>query len=227
VASISISEPSLIDARNRLKQLGLIDFQPGKRKEYSPVYTILYLNRLSINRVQALAETVVETEEKPPPLKTETKQETKPKPKKTSKSHSGKPVETFPFWKQLVEVWFTFHVEKFTEKPLFTEKNAIELKRILKALKKMSEEKMFEWTEDYSKKVFIHFLTKGFNQSQWLKDNFHLHNLYNQYNSIINPTNDGTKQHLNGFAKNGKIDNTGIQTMCDGIDRKYGKPTNV
>ncbi|MBO5507766.1 MAG: hypothetical protein J6A00_08420 [Bacteroides sp.] len=39
-----MSEPTLIDCRNRLQQKGLIDFQAGKRRSKSPVY---YLNNLS------------------------------------------------------------------------------------------------------------------------------------------------------------------------------------
>lgn len=42
--SIGMSEPTLIDCRNRLQQKGLIDFQAGKRRSKSPVY---YLNNLS------------------------------------------------------------------------------------------------------------------------------------------------------------------------------------
>lgn len=42
--SIGMSEPTLIDCRNRLQQKGLIDFQAGKRREKSPVY---YLKNLS------------------------------------------------------------------------------------------------------------------------------------------------------------------------------------
>lgn len=44
VLSIGITEPTLIDCRNRLQQKGLLLFEPGKRKAKSPVY---YLNDLS------------------------------------------------------------------------------------------------------------------------------------------------------------------------------------
>lgn len=47
-ARIGITEPTLIDARARLKQLGLIEFEAGERKVKSPVYTLLYLNDFSI-----------------------------------------------------------------------------------------------------------------------------------------------------------------------------------
>ena len=47
-ARLGISEPTLIDARARLKKLGLIDFQNGERKSKSPLYTLLYLKNFSI-----------------------------------------------------------------------------------------------------------------------------------------------------------------------------------
>jgi hypothetical protein len=49
IGRIGITEPTLIDARNRLKQLGLIDFENGEKKAKSPIYHILYLKNLSIN----------------------------------------------------------------------------------------------------------------------------------------------------------------------------------
>lgn len=48
-ARIGISEPTMIDARARLKQLGLIDFESGERNKKSPKY---YLNNLSRNRAE-------------------------------------------------------------------------------------------------------------------------------------------------------------------------------
>lgn len=62
-ASIGISEPSLIDARNRLRQIGLIDFHGGKRNAQSPIYYLnSNLNNLSRNRATSLVESLVETE---------------------------------------------------------------------------------------------------------------------------------------------------------------------
>lgn len=46
ILSIGISEPTLIDCRNRLQSKGLLMFEKGKRNEKSPVY---YLNDLSKN----------------------------------------------------------------------------------------------------------------------------------------------------------------------------------
>lgn len=59
-ASIGITEPSLIDARNRLQQLDLIEFQSGKKNVHSPVYYLKgYLNNLSRNRVTPLVTSLV------------------------------------------------------------------------------------------------------------------------------------------------------------------------
>lgn len=46
ILSIGMSEPTLIDCRNRLQSKGLLMFEAGKRNEKSPVY---YLNDLSNN----------------------------------------------------------------------------------------------------------------------------------------------------------------------------------
>lgn len=40
-ATIGVTEKTLIDARSRLQQKGLISFVPGQRKKKSPVYTLL------------------------------------------------------------------------------------------------------------------------------------------------------------------------------------------
>ncbi len=46
IVKVGMSEPTLISTRNKLKQLGLIDFDPGKRKASPPLY---YLNFFSKN----------------------------------------------------------------------------------------------------------------------------------------------------------------------------------
>lgn len=40
-ATIGVTEKTLIEARSRLQQKGLISFVPGQRKKKSPVYTLL------------------------------------------------------------------------------------------------------------------------------------------------------------------------------------------
>lgn len=46
-ATIGFSEKTMIDARNRLKEKGLIDFEAGQRRLRSPVYTLLYSKKAS------------------------------------------------------------------------------------------------------------------------------------------------------------------------------------
>ncbi len=62
IASIDMQEPTLIDARNRLKQLELIDFIAGKRNEASPSYMLSYLNYLSRNRDESIANSIAKPE---------------------------------------------------------------------------------------------------------------------------------------------------------------------
>lgn len=55
--SIGMSEPTLIDARNRLQQKGFIEFVKGKRRAQSPVYTLLNLNNFSKNFSKTFSKT--------------------------------------------------------------------------------------------------------------------------------------------------------------------------
>ena len=58
VLSIGVSEPTMIDCRNRLQQKGLITFEAGKRKAKSPVY---YLNDLSKTLSKTLSKNLSKT----------------------------------------------------------------------------------------------------------------------------------------------------------------------
>ncbi|MES2620217.1 MAG: hypothetical protein V4615_05125 [Bacteroidota bacterium] len=128
IASIDITEPSLIDARNRLKQLGLLDFKAGRRNEASPIYTLCYLNDLSRNRGEPLVETLVKPEEKGEP------KETKPKPNKTVVIELLHPFsENFlPHWDR----WLKFKKDQFR----FTYKTQESLQTALNDLVKISGE---------------------------------------------------------------------------------------
>ncbi|HEU4903187.1 MAG TPA: hypothetical protein VFT06_10350 [Flavisolibacter sp.] len=102
-----MQEPTLIDARNRLKQIGLIDFVGGKKNEASPVYRILYLNNLSKDR----GESIVNTEEKPSKVTNSllNKTETKPKLNKTTTGADAPAVEkkvlVNPFSEEFLTEW--------------------------------------------------------------------------------------------------------------------------
>lgn len=135
IASIPITEPSLIDARNRLKQLGLIDFISGKRNESSPIYTITYLNNLSRNRVEGLVESLDEPEKKAEPIR-DKPNKTKPKPNKTEKGADApevfKKIElVHPFSENFLPQWIRWKEYKkiehrFLFKSIETEQAALD-----------------------------------------------------------------------------------------------------
>lgn len=197
--TIGITEKSVIDARNRLKQLGLIQFESGVTKSKSPVYYLLdYWNKVS-NPVSIPVSIGVSNEGGNEVYTIKNKQN-KTKPKQNQNSFSVPPSaatggkkknESFPHWKILVENWFSFYKEKFQQEPSFTGPMAASLKSIVDRLKKFSSEKGFEWTEEYSAKVFKHFLTKAY-ADEWLRNNFLLTNLSTKFDSIINSSIDGT-----------------------------------
>lgn len=116
IASIDIKEPTLIEARNKLKQLGLIEFIGGEKNVISPVYTIIQLgsnlNNLSKNHSRNRDETIVETEMKAELLyklnKTKQKEESGGKPPTLPKSNLK---ETLPNRKNQ----FYDHVAEFKE----------------------------------------------------------------------------------------------------------------
>lgn len=194
-ASIGISEPSLIDARNKLKQLQLIDFEPGKRKEQSPVYHLLYLNNFSINRVKGIVKPLVKTEEKPLPS---LKQETTPKPQKTKQPAKPAPVlflssivipwETPEFLKQW-DRWKEYKKKqhRFTFKSEDSEQAAL-----------LDLAKISDGVEANAIELINHAIAKG-----W-KGIFKISNNQN-----------GNKQGSN------KINGNDLQTMFAAIDQKY------
>jgi hypothetical protein len=84
-AHIGITEPTLIDARARLKQLGLVDFDGGERRAKAPVYTLVYLKNLSKVRAKEEVNTEQSPSKKGNPIKNKlnknkTKQESKRPP---------------------------------------------------------------------------------------------------------------------------------------------------
>lgn len=198
--SINISEPSLIDARNRLQQLGLISFKSGKRNECSPVYFIedseSNLNNLSRNQVNTLVEPLDETEIKGQPIKEQTKR--KPKPKQNSKSHSSPDGDVekkvTEYWERLVENWFLFYEEKFKVKPIFNAVNGEHLKKIIAHLKKTTQK---DWTEEYAIHCLKRFLTAAWQHNDWFKNNFELKNLLSNFNAITNSKHNESIQNSN------------------------------
>jgi hypothetical protein len=201
--SITISEPSLIDARNRLQQLGLIEFNSGKRNEKSPIYFIVEsesnltsnLNFLSRNQVNTLVESLDETEEKAPPIKEQTKRKQKPKQNQTSfppQADVEKKVATM-FWEKFVAEWFSFYEQKFSIAPTFNGQSAKSLKFIVETIEKAVKKTDKQWTEEFAVTSLRHFLQLAYSD-EWLKQNFLLNNLASKFDSIIQKRKNGNNQ---------------------------------
>lgn len=193
--SITISEPSLIDARNRLQQLGLIEFNSGKRNEKSPLYLITdsesnltsNLKFLSRNRTEPLVESLDETEEKAPPIKEQTKRKQKPKPNQTSFPPVAVEEKTL-YWKILVDTWFVFYKERFGLDPTFNGQAAKSLKFIVDTIEKSVIKAGKPWTEEFAVSSLKHFLQLA-HSDEWLKQNFLLNNLASKFDAIIQKRN--------------------------------------
>lgn len=212
--TIGISEKSLIDARNRLKQLGLIDFENGQTKRKSPVYYLLeYWNKVSIeggnpvsNQGGNEANTI-----KNKPNQAETKQNKSSSGKKPDKKKDH--LSTL-YWEKLVEAWFTFYKKNYLIDPTFNAAAGKQLKNIVARLKKLTELKGYEWTEEHSVTCLNHFLVKA-QKDDWLSRNFLLSNLDSKFDTIVNPKNDGTTKKTGQQSTGGNID---VRSAFEKID---------
>jgi hypothetical protein len=139
--------------------------------------------------------------------------ETKPNKTKHSKSHSSKlPVmgkinqasENVLYWKQFVETWNEFYKSKKGESYVYQKKDFACLKKIYSFLKKRSEKKEYEWTENNVINGFFFFLELA-HKKEWLQENFSIPNILSQFNQIANG-------HANGSysAKKGNYKEQGI-----------------
>ncbi len=103
--SINISEKTLIDVRNRLQQKGFISVDAGKRKQKSPVYTLLYCKSESINVSKKVSINVSKTVSKNPNLNNKSKSKSKTKKEEKEKSKLDFPFTSNKFsekWNQLL-----------------------------------------------------------------------------------------------------------------------------
>lgn len=187
---IGITEKSLIDARNVLKQIGLIDFEPGITKRKAPVYYLLDYSievsnpvgnqggnpvsnpvgnggniSIKLNQTKPDKEGVPA---KPPPPKNSGKNEKEPE----------------PFWEVLVKIWFDFNFEKFKEKPSFSDADPRYLKKIIEKLKKRAALKKVDWNEITAPERLRTFLLKAY-EDDWLCKHFLLRNLNEQFDTVI------------------------------------------
>ena len=102
------------------------------------------------------------------------------------------------FFNELVSTYFQFYEKKFGLRPSFDGSAPRDLKCIIEAMKKKSEEKNVAWTSVIANAMLLKFLEVAFNDS-WLKDNFLLFNLNRQKDKIflkIKSELNGTNQTL-------------------------------
>lgn len=189
IASIDMKEPTLIEARNKLKQLGLIDFIGGEKNVSAPIYTIQLgsnLYNLSRNHSRSRVESIVETEEKAEhTIKLNKTKLNKTNVTETKVSPNVK--NENDFLKKITECWYKFFLEKNHFKPTI---NAIAISK-LKSLNKKIRQKIKEYqgenadeSDEFVLEQFTKFLDLAW-EDKWLKENFLLKNLESQFDSIL------------------------------------------
>lgn len=126
------------------------------------------------------------------------------KPNQTSKSHSApqaaaekiKKEDDFsklPYWKKFIETWDQFYQQQKNERYIYQKKDFGCLKRIYEFLKKRSEVKGYDWTEENLVNGFTYFLKKAFEKDDWMKNNFSIPNILSQFNQIANAQSNSKK----------------------------------
>jgi hypothetical protein len=185
-ASIGISEPSLIDSRNRLQQLGFIEFQNGKRNSQSPVYYLNYLSRnRTVSLVTPLVTSLVETEEKAEPFN----KQNKTKPNKTSFPVSPVGDDPVPASKIIDE--FNETCKNLHPVKIITEKRR---KSINARIREHGYEAVKTMLENASKSAFL----SGQNQRGWTADLDWLFKPENFVKVLEDKYSDKLKPTLNG-----------------------------
>jgi len=103
-----------------------------------------------------------------------------------------------PFFKQLVEVYFSFCEKKFKCRPSFDGSSPRDFKNIIIALRKKNEASNLDWTLDISEKSLLEFLEECF-LDNWIRNNFLLRNLNNQKDKIFFKLSSNNNSIQNNF----------------------------
>lgn len=150
---------------------------PGKKSFLPPKKSIVppnnSQNREDKNRVDKSIEEKNSAPAKPTP------------PKAVSK---GKEENAEPYWQDLVNTWFAFHVENKLDEPSFAGKDPRTFKQLVQLLKKRATRKNQEWTLENSCGALKYFLTLAFAEN-WLKEHFSLDNLVSQFDAVYHRAN--------------------------------------
>lgn len=100
------------------------------------------------------------------------------------------------FFNELVSIYFSFFQKKFGLRPSFDGSAPRDLKWIIEAMKKRSEEHQVEWTYEIASAMLEKFLEVSY-MDNWLRENFLLSNLNRQKDKIFIKI----KSEINGTNK--------------------------
>lgn len=218
IAGIDVAMSSLQDARNRLQQLGLIEFKAGQKNQANPVY---FITECIADNRQYLRNSGGDTSGNTsgtapviPPEHISTKQnvnKTKQKPKPFSGDAAPAKKKKLPgekniYWKAFVETFEKFYMEKNgNNKYEYLGQDWPALDKIYNFLKKRAEQGKFQFNEENLLLAFNFFLEKAWAKDNWLKNNFSISNLLSQINQIAN----GQSANQNGKQPTGAAVSTG------------------
>ena len=99
--------------------------------------------------------------------------------------------EKNPNWQKIVDTWFTFYKQKFSNDPTFKPSDAACLKKIISIAKKRAEKSHIEWSEENSAKWFQTFFANAY-KFDWIAKNYSIPILYSQIDKILNTSNDAS-----------------------------------
>ena len=203
IGSTKLSYKQLHHSRNKLQQLGLISFNqrngnPNCRYEID-FEALLKLSKKSKAEGKVTArlgkgEGVDKLNKTK--LNNSFSDGDPPEPKKEK--------EVLAYWKEFVEKFDEFYLEKFKSKYNYLEKDFAALKKIYKFLKNRAAAKNSEFTEPLLLESLIFFLSKAWEKDDWLKQNFTISNCLGQFNQIVNGNN--TQKPSTSSQKGGTID---------------------
>jgi len=217
-SGIGVTEKTLIDARNVLKQVGLIDFKNGVTKQKAPQYFLNdYWNKVSNPVSNGVSNPVSNGVSIDGGNEASIEANIISKQNKTKRNNSSSGSDEPAHWKKIVECWFDFYKANFRDEngqpitPLFNSTQGAHLKKILAALQKLAKAKNHDWDEDYAVKIFAYFLKKAWNHDEWMRQNFELQNLLSKFNSI---TANGKQ---NGNSASGSTKPGTSEARIDGV----------
>lgn len=206
--ALSISENTLVSARQSLIQCGLIFYRSGKSKRKFGDYS--FETKLTTSNCEvdtggnasanaggnpggnASANAADYNKHKP---NSKPNQHSEGKPSgaasssgKKNKKKNSEDDEATEYWQAFVKIWFDFNQEHLKIVPSFKGSDPRDLKGIVEILKKRAIGKKFEWSEQHAKDTLVTFLQYSYND-EWLKGHFLLSNLLKQFDKIITPNN--------------------------------------